>query len=85
MKSQKIPFENTNQFSQAFLDYISGNSSLRNFYGEIPEPKSFKSQIEKKQFPLEKRKILKDTLIRQYEDLDINEYLQELKRYANLS
>ncbi len=43
-----LDFSKTNQFSQLFLDYISQKTELREFYGNFPQLKEYKKQIDLK-------------------------------------
>lgn len=67
MNLQKIPFRNTQAFSEVFLKYMEAHPSLRPFYSRFPEISNFKEQIvEKASFPEATRKVLVETLQRQY-------------------
>ena len=72
----KVSFENTHSFSSAFLNYIKGKADLRPFYHKPPSMESFKDQIGERSFPNETRQVLHQTLISQYEGLEVSETLQ---------
>ena len=42
-----IPFAQTNQFEQIFLDYVNQKDALKDFYGLFPSVENFKTQIDK--------------------------------------
>ena len=70
MQNIQIPFEQTNQFSSIFLDYIQGKDALKPFYGHFPKLENFALQIEqRKSFPQQHREVLADVLLTQYEGL----------------
>jgi bacillithiol biosynthesis cysteine-adding enzyme BshC len=66
---QQIDLKNTRKFSQFFLDYLAGKDQLKKFGGLPPEISSFKKQIDGKQYPVQSREILVNTLKAQYEKL----------------
>lgn len=66
MQVEKIELSKTNSFSSFFIDYISNKKELAPFYGHRPEIESFKDQINQKNFSISSRKVLHDTLNKQY-------------------
>jgi bacillithiol biosynthesis cysteine-adding enzyme BshC len=66
MDCQYLPLASTGQFSPLFLDYINKKDTLEPFYNRFPELSAFKGQIDEKSFDEGKRRILVDTLDRQY-------------------
>lgn len=70
MKKHCVELEQTGQFSKFFLDYISGEASLKPFYSHLPVLESFKDAIEEKTFSAEKRSVLVNSLKRQYVGLE---------------
>lgn len=75
MQVQKIPFAETQSFSQAFLDYIGENESLKKFYGRFPKVINFKDQIKEKSrsFPQQNRETLVSVLQAQYKNYAVSE------------
>ena len=75
MQHTKIPFKDTKIFSSFFLDYIHQKESLKKFYHRPPLISEFEGQIKEKQqsFSDQSRITLHDTLIKQYQELDISE------------
>ena len=72
MQAETISLEETGCFSKTFLDYLSGNKELLPFYRLRPEIESFKSAIESRSFPKERRETLIKVLSGQYETLSIS-------------
>jgi len=66
-----ISFEATQQFSPAFLDFLRGESKLKPFYTSHGNPEDYGIQLERKTntFPDERREILADVLLTQYQHL----------------
>jgi bacillithiol biosynthesis cysteine-adding enzyme BshC len=69
MDCQYLPLASTGQFSSLFLDYITNKDSLKPFYGRFPNIAAFKAQIEEKIVDEPNRRVLVDTLERQYQSL----------------
>ncbi len=71
MNLQKIPFRQTHAFSEIFLRYIEKDPALAPFYSRYPSLDQFAAQIRDKSqsFPQATRKVLVDTLERQYKKL----------------
>lgn len=72
MHTEHIDFSETDCFDSAFLDYISGKSALKPFYGHGADLLSFEAQIKlkQKQFSREKREVLAGILTEQYAQLE---------------
>ena len=68
MRLQKIPLRVTHAFSEFFLSYQEGHESLQPYYSHFPTIENFGTQIKDKSnsFPVATRKVLVDTLNRQY-------------------
>jgi len=66
LKKHTVPFEQTGQFSKLFIDYISGESSLRDFYSYTPDITSFRKAIEDKSKEQINREVLVGVLKEQY-------------------
>ncbi|MGB5227160.1 MAG: bacillithiol biosynthesis cysteine-adding enzyme BshC [Eudoraea sp.] len=66
-----IPFKKTGYFSSLISDYLDENKKLKPFYNRFPKIEEFKAQIEEKSnsYPQTSRKILKQVLQEQYEDV----------------
>src|SRR4030081_862043 len=72
MHLQKIPFRSTHSFTDFFLKYIEQDAALKPFYNKFPEVTNFKNQIdEKSSFPDSNRKVLVETLRKQYGRIDV--------------
>ncbi len=74
-----LNYEQTQRFSDLFLDYINQKSSLYSFYNRFPNPNNFKSQILEKQtqYNNEHRKVLVDALNEQYQSITISDCTQK--------
>lgn len=75
MPTDCIPFRDTQYFSQLICDYLDQNSQLQSFYNRFPSLENFKFQIEEKQqtFSEESRKVLVESLQKQYQGLSLSE------------
>src|SRR5919199_2606988 len=69
MDCQYLPLSSTGQFSQLFLDYLDQTDSLTPFYSRFPTLAAFKEQLKDKNFDQSKRRILVESLERQYEGI----------------
>ena len=69
MQINQLPLSEVNQFSSLFLDYINQSSKLEDFSGNYPDIQGFNKQIAFKKLDIDKRKILVETLKKQYKNL----------------
>lgn len=76
MKKHCVELNQTGQFSQFFLDYLSEKEQLKPFYTHSPKIESFKEAIQAKNFSDEKRGSLVDALRNQYHGLELGEYAE---------
>lgn len=78
MQLSKISLRQTQSFSDFFLDYIQQKETLSPFYNRFPSPSAFAEQLseKKKNFTVQKREVLVDTLREQYKDLQISEVVK---------
>ncbi len=67
-----LPFKKTGYFSNLICDYIAGDKKVASLYNRFPDLEGFKGQIAEKgrSFPSDHRKILAESLRKQYEGLD---------------
>lgn len=70
LKKHKVSFQESNQFSSLFIDYINGNPKLNNFYELKPSVHSFKEILKANTFV--NRKLLVDTINKQYKSSNLN-------------
>jgi bacillithiol synthase len=77
MRTAHIDLKDTNHFSSLFLDYLNQDQKVRGLYDLFPSIENFEKQIEAKSFSKEKRTILKNTLIRQYEGFHLSPFTEE--------
>ncbi|SDL73509.1 bacillithiol biosynthesis cysteine-adding enzyme BshC [Siphonobacter aquaeclarae] len=70
MQVSCIPLAATRQFSSLFLNFISGDETLKPFYGEFPNLDGFRRQLEIKQLDPERRRTLVSVLEKQYAGLE---------------
>jgi bacillithiol biosynthesis cysteine-adding enzyme BshC len=70
MDCQYLPLESTGQFSPLFLDYLAQKDSLRSFYSRFPDLAAFDEQIKNRPFDSQKRRVLVETLNRQYQSIN---------------
>ncbi|MCV6628713.1 MAG: bacillithiol biosynthesis cysteine-adding enzyme BshC [Flavobacteriaceae bacterium] len=68
MPDQKIAFSDTGYYSKLILDYLEQDSAIKEYYNRFPVLEDFGQQIQEKSaaFPMENRRILRQTLERQY-------------------
>ena len=69
MQINQITLSEVNQFSSLFLDFIQQSPKLQDFSGNYPDIQGFNRQIGLKKFDIEKRKVLVETLKKQYKNL----------------
>ena len=65
-----ILFEHSTWFSKLFKDYIKGNEDLRDFYTYAPTLKGLVKALESKAFSQEKRDVLVEVLLEQYQNIE---------------
>ncbi|OJJ16307.1 bacillithiol biosynthesis cysteine-adding enzyme BshC [marine bacterium AO1-C] len=71
MQLHQIDFADTKLFSQTFIDYITENDTLKEFYHQAPSIDNFAQQITlKKSFPKATRTVLHQVLQAQYQAID---------------
>lgn len=75
MEVDCIAFRETGYFSELICDYLDKKEELKPFYNRAPELGNFKDQIEEKakNFPLENRKVLVESLKNQYKNIVASE------------
>ena len=75
MQVDYIPFSKTGYFSSLISDYLDEKQDLKPFYNRFPNSENFKPQIEEKEvsFSKESRKVLFETLKKQYHNIDASE------------
>ncbi|WP_462253945.1 bacillithiol biosynthesis cysteine-adding enzyme BshC [Ekhidna sp.] len=69
MRTETLPLEETDCFSQFFIDYINKKEELKTFYSDFPSVKNFEKQIDERNFNSANREVLADMLRNQYEGL----------------
>lgn len=69
MQIKTLPLEQTNSFSNTFLEYVSGNKELSPFYNVYPAIENFKPLLEARKFDPAKRELLYEVLTDQYSDI----------------
>lgn len=74
-----IAYQKTNYFSQLINDYLDQKESLQGFYEQFPSLENFQKQVESKQnnYSAETRKILVESLNKQYKNTQISAKSQE--------
>lgn len=77
MKVYKESPESTGTFSTLFLDYLSNNENLRDFYQWKPEVDEIKNVIARRRFPAAQREALATVLAGQYEGVELSDKLRE--------
>jgi hypothetical protein len=81
MQINQLTLSEVNQFSSLFLDFMEQSPKIKEFSGNYPDIQGFNQQIALKKFDVEKRKVLVDTLKKQYKNLsnqpDLEILLQE--------
>lgn len=71
MRTETISLEETDCFSQFFLDYITKKEALSPFYADFPSVPNFKRAIENRNFNDKIRKVLVEALNDQYEGIQL--------------
>ncbi len=69
MQINQLPLSEVNQFSSLFLDFIQQSSKVKEFYSNFPDIQGFNLQIAAKKLDADKRKVLVETLKKQYINL----------------
>ncbi len=72
MRTETIPLEETDCFSQFFLDYITQKEALAPFYADFPSVPNFKKAIENRNFDDYGRGVLVEVLNKQYENVQVS-------------
>lgn len=74
MPTTSIPFNETGYFSSLICKYLAQDEVLKPYYNRYPEISAFKDQISEKSqhFSKQKRVVLHDSLLRQYNSLSDN-------------
>lgn len=74
-----ITFQNSGYFSKLMVDYLNQAEKLKPLYQHFPTLANFKLQIEAKQqhFSTEKRRVLHDALVEQYQGIDLSAATQQ--------
>ena len=71
MQLHQIDFADTKLFSQTFIDYITENDTLKEFYHQSPSIDNFAQQIAlKKTFPKATRTVLHQVVTEQYQAIE---------------
>ncbi len=75
MPSDCISYQKSGYFSKLMNDYLDEKSNLKALYNRFPKLENFSEQIQEKQsnFPFENRKILVDSLKKQYQNFETSE------------
>ncbi|MES2518483.1 MAG: bacillithiol biosynthesis cysteine-adding enzyme BshC [Bacteroidota bacterium] len=69
MQINQLSLSEVNQFSSLFLDFIQQSPKLKDFYGNYPDIQGFNQQLTTKKLDIDKRKVLVETLKKQYKNL----------------
>jgi bacillithiol biosynthesis cysteine-adding enzyme BshC len=79
MQLKKVPLADTHAFTPLFLDYLKQEKKLQAFSHRFPSVNNAKGQLAEKssQFSEGNRKILAETLERQYKNLKLSEAVQK--------
>lgn len=77
MQSQTLPLDETDCFSEFFLDYINEKEALKPYHHGLPSPSDFEAIIENKGFKEEARQVLSTVLSKQYETTPNNDRVTE--------
>lgn len=79
MQLDKVSLAESHAFTPFFLDYIQEHENLKPFYGRFPRTGNFRAQIEEKEksFPIENRKVLVESLRKQYEGFKLSSVIEE--------
>lgn len=72
MNKSSITISETNYFSQFFIDYIEGNKNLKEFYSLSPVIENVDSAIKHNKYKDQNRRVLVDSLLKQYDSIEDN-------------
>ncbi|NQY05769.1 MAG: bacillithiol biosynthesis cysteine-adding enzyme BshC [Flavobacteriaceae bacterium] len=78
MPTECIPFRETGYFSNLICDYLDQHERIQPFYHRFPTIENFQGQIQEKKeaFSKDYRKVLVDTLLSQYKNIDASNLTQ---------
>jgi uncharacterized protein YllA (UPF0747 family) len=79
MKITRIPYSQTNSFSQLVADFLAQKEHLKPFLHQFPAIENFETQIreKQKQFTATQRETLLKVLQKQYQDLEKSTVVEE--------
>ena len=77
MTVTQIPFSQTNLFSKLILDYISADENVKPFYNYEVSIDAIENVITEKQKEIIDRKVLVETIKKQYAGLEVSENVSE--------
>jgi len=77
MTLQPVSFEETRRFSSTFLDYINNKAALKPFFKHPPKLQSFQQAIAERKFDNSRRKVLVDTLLKQYQNIETSDKVRQ--------
>ena len=77
MKAEKLPFEKLNRFAPIFLDYVNDDQRLTSFYTSRPTVQGFGEILQTRTLSSDNRRVLADSLERQYDGLTPHEKVME--------
>jgi|TARA_B110000503_G_scaffold143711_1_gene247410 bacillithiol synthase len=77
MKATHQSLHEVGSFSKMFLDYLSGNPSLSQFYAYEPKIEAFESAIKNRVFDGAKRTALAAAITKQYSGLEISDQIKK--------
>ena len=77
MKATHQSLHEVGSFSKMFLDYLSGNHSLSQFYAYEPKIEAFESAIKNRVFDGAKRTALAAAITKQYSGLEISDQIKK--------
>lgn len=72
MRTETLPLDETDCFSQFFIDYINQKKELAPFYDVFPSIKNCQKAIDQRGFKDGNRTVLVHELEKQYKDLEVN-------------
>ncbi|MEO1257102.1 MAG: bacillithiol biosynthesis BshC, partial [Bacteroidota bacterium] len=77
MHTETLPLDETDCFSQFFLDYINQKETLQPFYSAFPKIENFEQTIKSRNFQDHNRKVLVDVLKKQYQNIEPTPSVEE--------
>ncbi|MEL6559545.1 MAG: bacillithiol biosynthesis cysteine-adding enzyme BshC [Bacteroidota bacterium] len=77
MELKKLTFEETNNFSSLFLDYLDQKPELSEFYNQLPSKDGILEVLKNRSFPAKSREVLYSSLKSQNKNISLSDKTKE--------